>query len=640
MNYKELQEYIDSLKPMLKEAEVRYLLPLHRFDVIEKLGLSRKCYKGLLCKPRKLNYESIVSSLIHIDKNMDPKRLADIAIKLAVSLSWNGLGIPTASEMQVLLDEAGLTGFEILEFKSKFSVYEIKMLPVEGKAAIVFFLAKVIFDALISKNFDRLRKVNSLMLEMEIIEDFSDRKGLWDDFAIKGIKHYVEQEIYKAIRDELDELIEAKIALFDRVRDFLEDEAFESVIQNPFNPGIRGSEPTSFFNEDIRKKREAYSENRADIGELIAGILEDFDELKLKIVVDKQEIFDSVESIAVAEGFYAGLLSGDELVYIPVVHEILKQCHNRQPFPAFSWTLKQLDDEDAWNYSNTGSNGRKASNIYSGGDLVGLEFSGEEAEGNSTCMIPVGSYIAQLSGVSVPESIDVRMSIVNRLKDYGLSDRKARDIAVVIAALTAKSKMSSKVDDERSSENLYQEIKVQDIGKDTAELERLNARIADLEGQLRSDEKERKAYRHQIVSLEKEIKELDEKHKREIDQILSDTQFEDEKDDAKVSDIEYPYHTEKKITLYGGFDVFHRELSKLMPDIKIVEPCFKSPNLDVFRNSDMVFIQPNKMNHGNYFSVRDAAKHADVPYYHLRFACARKCADFMVGEIERHSDNI
>ena len=638
MNYKELQEHIDSLKPMLRNAEERYLSPLQELDVVRKLDISRSKYKGLIHKARKLNYESMVSGIIHFQKSMSPYHIAYMAFNIAMSLSWNDLRIPTHDEMEMLLEYAGHTGDEILDHQGTYSVNDLRILPHPEKASIVFFLSKIIFDALSMKDFEKLRQVDAKLVEMDILKDYSDRKSFWEEFAIKGIDHYVEQAVYLAIQDELEKVIDEKTTLLTAVHDHIEAETLASIDINPLNPGIRAYNGDTFLDEEVRKKREAYSDTRADMGEIIARVVDDLDELKLKLAVEKQELFDHVDSLSVAGGFYAALLSGDELAYIPAIHVLLNECHIRQSFPGLAMPMEPLADEDVWCYEDTSCNGRKASNVYGKEDSIGVSFCvNAKDEGNpdyETFMIPIRSFVAELSGSAVPESIDVRMSIVNRLKEYGYSARKARDIAVAIATLRAKNMLSRKEDRLAILKNLYPENKAIESREDVLAIDRLKAKIEDLEGRLKISEKEKKGYRHEIVSLEKQIAELNDRHEREIDQILKDTQFEAEQEELQVSDIEYPYHTEKKITLYGGFDVFHRELSKLMPDIKIVEPCYKSPNLDVFRNSDMVFIQPNKLNHGNYFSVRDAAKHADVPYYHLRFACARKCADFMVGAIE------
>ena len=473
------------------------------------------------------------------------------------------------------------------------------------------------------------------MLELGLIPDLSAMVPFWNEFITRVIDHHIEQRLFLALQFEFDRVIEEKIGLFTAVSEDIEKRTLETM-QHMMFPSHVSFSADNYIDDGLREMRIQYSENRAEFGEMIAEVIDDMDELKLKIARDKEGIGKHVDPVAISEGLYASILEGDELVYIPYVHELLALCFTRQGFPSFQLRMKPLPDEGIWNDSLKADNGRKASEIFKPEDLLEVEYE-TDVEGESvscSCMIPVRSYIAQMSGVSVPESIAIRMSVVKRLKEYGLSDRKARDVAVVIAALKAKGGASSYG---MTTQNLYPESTHADmeIKKDEEEMDRLRSRIADLEDRLRISDKEKKGYRHQIQSLERRIDELNERHEKEIDQILSDTQYEDEQVKLNVRDIEYPYHTDRKITLYGGFDVFHRELAKLMPDVKIVEPCYKTPNLDVFRNSDMVFIQPNKLNHGNYFSVRDAAKRADVPYFHLRYACARKCADFMVEVIER-----
>lgn len=108
----------------------------------------------------------------------------------------------------------------------------------------------------------------------------------------------------------------------------------------------------------------------------------------------------------------------------------------------------------------------------------------------------------------------------------------------------------------------------------------------------------------------------------------------EEPEPAEPETVEYPWRTSFKVVLYGGFEIFHRELMKLLPDVRIVET---GSHIDInpIRNADIVFLQINKTDHSGYYTVCDACKSSGVPYIHLNYASAKRCAGVMVEEIKK-----
>ncbi|MCD8148567.1 MAG: hypothetical protein LUE92_03170 [Clostridiales bacterium] len=48
------------------------------------------------------------------------------------------------------------------------------------------------------------------------------------------------------------------------------------------------------------------------------------------------------------------------------------------------------------------------------------------------------------------------------------------------------------------------------------------------------------------------------------------------------------------------------------------------------------FLQINKTDHSGYYTVCDACKSSGVPYIHLNYASAKRCAGVMVEEIKKN----
>ena len=153
MKYSDLQTHIETLKPMFKESENRYLAPIQKFDLIENMNLNKADYREFNIRARKLGFEKTVSKMLHIKKNMDPEDVASLVNNLVGNLSWNDLKVPSNEEMSRLMDVSGIGREEIIEYSRLHSSSGIKALADEGKASIVFFLSKVLFDAISNRCF-------------------------------------------------------------------------------------------------------------------------------------------------------------------------------------------------------------------------------------------------------------------------------------------------------------------------------------------------------------------------------------------------------------------------------------------------------------------------------------------------------
>lgn len=84
--------------------------------------------------------------------------------------------------------------------------------------------------------------------------------------------------------------------------------------------------------------------------------------------------------------------------------------------------------------------------------------------------------------------------------------------------------------------------------------------------------------------------------------------------------------TTKKICIFGGHDTWIKAIKERLLDAKF----FRSGDLhslDVIRNADEVWIQPNAISHSFYGKVLDAARTNNVTVCYFSYASARKCAE-------------
>lgn len=363
--------------------------------------------------------------------------------------------------------------------------------------------------------------------------------------------------------------------------------------------------------------------------------------LERREYIKKEDIGD------VAVGFFKAILEHKDDFYkmnmgVAVFSEFIEQCELPLPRSRDVPDLC-LSDEIEWNYIDAESNGNLAQTVIKIDDLA--IFGNLEETGMENAEL-LSATISRLAGRPFEAPLYIRKSIIESLHAAGLSKRKARDCAIIVATLES-AELAAGADyqtmpryPEEIEEKITDERNLNDIAQ-------LNKRIeSEVEARKRAEaetkqlRKENKANRHDISTMQKEISRLRKQlHESKVanSNIKSDAIAKvttDKNDVAENTDVSFPYELKVKAVLYGGFEVFHSELLQLIPDLKIVEV---SNHVDItpVRNADIVFLQTNKTNHSKYWSVRDACSINDIPYFHLNNANAKLCAIEMVQEIKK-----
>lgn len=343
----------------------------------------------------------------------------------------------------------------------------------------------------------------------------------------------------------------------------------------------------------------------------------------------RNELFKDEDIHAVASGAFQSILLNDETYkYVLgrlIIEEFMSNCN--MPVPTIQ-DIK-LEDNDEWKYTEPENNGKLALPVVTEDDTVTSNIIEIE---NSKFTTPLSTIISRYSKHPFEGPLYIRKSIVKKFKKWGFSDRKARDYAIIVAVLS-KINVDEYKDYPLAARfpeklEITEPEETDDINK---KLELALQARSEAERHLKQARKENKEYRHEIRVLQKEIEQL---KQQAIRQEESEVETVTEIERAPVDEISFPYKSDLKIVLFGGFDTFHLEILKYFPDIRIMEP---AAHLDVapVRNADIVFIQINKTNHGCYWAVRDACKNSGVPYRHLNYSSAKRCAEVMVEEIRK-----
>ncbi|MCC8029534.1 MAG: hypothetical protein LIO75_07055 [Lachnospiraceae bacterium] len=344
----------------------------------------------------------------------------------------------------------------------------------------------------------------------------------------------------------------------------------------------------------------------------------------------------------VARGAFRSILEGDDIYRMRIGRLIMEDMMTLCEMPLPTSLTPELEDEDEWDYWATESNGRLGLPVIKDGDC--LSFRPKEDVEEFHYALPVTSVISRYADRPFTSPLYIRKSLIRKFKEGGCSDRKARDYAVIVATLLSISE--EEADDYRFAGEYPKETGETETRKESREAgvrkaeadERIRAEAAareEAEHSLKLARKENQACRHEINNCRREISALQqevERLKTELAEKQNDGGMSEEPESTEPKTVEYPWRTSFKVVLYGGFEIFHRELLKLLPDVRIMET---GSHIDInpIRNADIVFLQINKTDHSGYYTVCDACKSSGVPYIHLNYASAKRCAGVMVDEI-------
>ncbi len=384
------------------------------------------------------------------------------------------------------------------------------------------------------------------------------------------------------------------------------------------------------FPPDVQERVGKLNQEIDALTDLFYNVMEQADELREELKRGRDAEMRDEYLPAVAEGVFQAILAGeDESFKLKVGRYIWQDFMAESNIPIQIVPFAPLEDDDEWDDVCTDTNGKLALRIFDEDDLISVQTEGEN--GTESITLPLGSVLAKLSDRTIEPALYIRKSYVKLFKEAGYSDRKARDFAIILATLSNVNVLETGGYDYDYDE-MYG-LRAGDApseGADSVEKER-SAR-EEAERRLKQAQKENQAARHEIHTLQKEIERL--KRQTAAPKGAEKAPEADAEGSPPEGPITYPYRTNLRVVVYGGFEVFHKELLKLLPDIRIVASAAHVDPAPV-RNADIVFLQTNKTNHSNYWAIRDACKNCGVPYIHLNYASAKRCAEVMVEEIRK-----
>lgn len=102
--------------------------------------------------------------------------------------------------------------------------------------------------------------------------------------------------------------------------------------------------------------------------------------------------------------------------------------------------------------------------------------------------------------------------------------------------------------------------------------------------------------------------------------------------------IHFPYQARQRTVVFGGSDNWLKAIRPLLPDVNFVRRDI-SPNAELIRRADVIWVQTNYIAHSYYYKVAEIARNSDVPIRYFTCTNAVRCAE-RLASADRQADNL
>ena len=243
-------------------------------------------------------------------------------------------------------------------------------------------------------------------------------------------------------------------------------------------------------------------------------------------------------------------------------------------------------------------------------DWFGLKYTmnGVDEEANERASI--AQIVYQLTGAIIPRNTYRYDSLRKQLRRGGLPNTKIdRAISAMMVLGEVQRRSRNWLFDGFSFDDLVERQAADDAVQDESASSDMADTIEKLKAENAALKKENDRLRQATHAAHREVKESQqsiEKLEREAEEhtqeladlrelVFNQQNGEYEKSEkSENSEIEFPYETKRRIVVFGGHDSWLREIRQKLPKVRFVDRG-ASPNADLIRNADVIWIQANSM---------------------------------------------
>ena len=98
--------------------------------------------------------------------------------------------------------------------------------------------------------------------------------------------------------------------------------------------------------------------------------------------------------------------------------------------------------------------------------------------------------------------------------------------------------------------------------------------------------------------------------------------------------VAFPYEAKRKIAVFGGHETWLKAIRPMLPTVTFA-PREQSPNPNLIRSQDVIWIQANSMAHKDFYKLINIIRTNQIPVHYFGFASAKKCALQLVAEDQK-----
>ena len=251
-------------------------------------------------------------------------------------------------------------------------------------------------------------------------------------------------------------------------------------------------------------------------------------------------------------------------------------------------------------------------------------------------MYNLSQIIYEITGSIMPRKLDRIYPAIPELDRYGIKGKLALHPLIYCISLLSEARHQNRgshyhpdfqwiEDVSEEEETVSEEETSDDLKKRIAELE---AEVKKLKAVSYDASREVLAEKQRYAKLE-EDRDNDRQELADLRELVFHQNQEIYHADSVDEDIEFPYHTERRIVVFGGHDSWAKEIKPKLPDVRFIDRTMQ-PNADLIRNADVLWLQHNAISHKYYYKIINEARRYHIPVRYFAYSSAVKCAEQIV----------
>lgn len=161
-----------------------------------------------------------------------------------------------------------------------------------------------------------------------------------------------------------------------------------------------------------------------------------------------------------------------------------------------------------------------------------------------------------------------------------------------------------------------------------AEVERLRRHVSELSAENESMSKQLINYDKRYNSLSESIK-SERRELYDLRELVFNNQNVNEVESTNNTDIVYPYCLKRKTVVIGGSTPWANAIKAKFNNVKVIDG-LSTPNDDLIKYANIIWIQVDYMKHKNYYKIINIARNYNIPVRYFTYKGIMSCCNQLV----------